>query len=74
MLKNIFNFYFNLLSFMKHASNKLTLKPANQDDKIVDYSLKRKKVSINDNTITRFLQIQSKLELYEQNGVFEDLR
>lgn len=33
-----------------------------------------KKMVLNDKTIERFIDLQTKLETFERNGVFEDLR
>ncbi len=44
------------------------------DDNASNYTNNSRKSLINDQTISRFIDIQSKLETFENNGVFEDLR
>ena len=56
---------------IKHQNNAIIY----QDDEFIDYKPKSgDKIAINDDIISQFIEIQTKLEFYEKNGIFEDLR
>lgn len=65
----------NALSSQSSSYNEDYEDGIDDDDYILaKYSNRTRKATVNDQTIARFIELQSKLETFESNGIFEDLR